>query len=211
MARKIGRRYFALRTAALRCSRARCQRLAIMSCNSASTSPRRSAPNTVARLSPRPRTSQRGLCGMVNSMRKNSAAGHRDAQLPSPLRRRPNSRDQSGSSKVGEQNPRDHVELEESHQPSALIGRRDLGNVHRPDHRRSPNRQPADESEEQQRRPIPGQRASQRRKPGRRWPGCADCRACPRRSPGMLAARAPITVPHKAIDTVSPNPADVRA
>ena len=61
---------------------------------------------------------------------------------------------------VGHQDAEDHVELKRAHQPPAPLGRRKLGNVHRPQHRRCADAQPADEAEDHQRRPVPRQRAA---------------------------------------------------
>ena len=62
---------------------------------------------------------------------------------------------------VGHQDAEDHIELECAHQASAPLGRRKLRNVDRAQHRRSADAQPADEAEDHEGRPAPGQPAAQ--------------------------------------------------
>ena len=63
---------------------------------------------------------------------------------------------------VGHQDAGDHVELEETDQPAAPFGGRNLRNVHRPEHRGAADAEPSDEPEEHERIPIPGEGAANR-------------------------------------------------
>ena len=62
-----------------------------------------------------------------------------------------------------EQDAEHDVELEQAREPAAPIGRRDLGNVNRREHRRRADREAADEAEHVERFEVPAERAAQRR------------------------------------------------
>ncbi len=85
-----------------------------------------------------------------------------NAQLPAPFGAAERKLPQQVVGQIGQQNSRDHVELEEAHQPPAPLGRRNLGDVHGPQNGGAADAQPADEAEKQQRIPVPGERAAQR-------------------------------------------------
>ena len=64
-----------------------------------------------------------------------------------------------GDQVVGEEREQDaenDIELHDPHEPAAEAGRRDLGDVHRRDHRRPAHREAAQETEGQERIPAPG-------------------------------------------------------
>ena len=62
---------------------------------------------------------------------------------------------------IGEQNADDYVDLEGADHAAAPLGRSQLGNVDRPEHGRSADAQAAEETEEEQRWPVPGEHAAE--------------------------------------------------
>src|SRR5262249_12328674 len=64
---------------------------------------------------------------------------------------------------VGEQNSKNDVELEETDEATAPLGRGDFGDVHGAQNRRSTDAQAADKAEENQRIPIPREGATKGR------------------------------------------------
>ena len=85
--------------------------------------------------------------------------GH--AQLPAPFEATQRKPSQQVVGQIGQQYPRHHVELEEAHQAPAPFGGRNFGDVHGPQHRGAADAQTADEAEEEQRIPVPGESAAQ--------------------------------------------------
>src|SRR5277367_6163720 len=86
---------------------------------------------------------------------KQQRRNRRYPQFPPPLRVSQLKRAHRIIRKIRQQNSKHDVELKQSHQPPAPFRRRNLRNVHRPQHRRSANPQPAHNPKRQQRRPVP--------------------------------------------------------
>ena len=82
-----------------------------------------------------------------------------DAELPAPLQSAGSQQADQVIRDIGQEDAERDVELKERHQASPLFGRGDLGDIHGPDHGGAADGQSAEETEEQQRRPIPGRGA----------------------------------------------------
>src|SRR5581483_11867522 len=84
----------------------------------------------------------------------------RHADLPPPLRRAEVERADHVVRNVGNHHAEYDVELEGSHKPSAPLGRSQLRDVHRTEHRRRTDAEPSDEAEKYKGVPIPCEVAS---------------------------------------------------
>ena len=64
--------------------------------------------------------------------------------------------------KIGEQDAEDDVELKQTDEPAAIFRRSEFGDIGRAQYRRAADAEAADEAEENQRGPAPGEGAAQR-------------------------------------------------
>ena len=83
-----------------------------------------------------------------------------DAEFPAPLLGAEAERADEVVGEIRDQDAGDDIELEESDQPSAFRGGRDFGDVHRADHRRSADRESADQAEDHEARTSSRRRRS---------------------------------------------------
>ena len=110
------------------------------------------------------RPASAGSPGCVNSISRKSAAGNRgDAELPAPLRVAESHGADHVIREIRQQDAEHDIELEQPDQPAAPLRRRDLRDVHRPQHRRAADPQAADEARKHQRIPVQRERATERR------------------------------------------------
>ena len=110
---------------------------------------------------------------------------------------------------VGQHDPDHDIELIHHHQPPAQPRRRNLGNVHRRDHRHAADGQPAEEPGEKKLPPVPRQAASQGR--DEKEYGQQEQRFLrPQTSDGLPMANDPMSVPSMANATVTPSQSSFR-
>ncbi len=108
------------------------------------------------------RISQRGLCGIPNKRQEEEDSGQDgDTEFPAPLFGPETKRADDVVGQVGDQDSGHDIELKEADQSSALGGGRDFRDVHRADDGGSADGQPTDKAEPHERRPVPGEGASQ--------------------------------------------------
>ena len=84
-----------------------------------------------------------------------------DAKLPAPLVHAKAGQTDQVIAEISNQDSDHDVDLERAHQEPSPARGSDLGDVHRPQHRRAANAQSADEAEDQQRRPVPRKGAAE--------------------------------------------------
>ena len=93
---------------------------------------------------------------------KNQCRQRRDSQLPAPLRCTYIDRGDPIVRRIRQQDADDDIDLKQPHQAAPNFRRRHLRDVDRTQHRRATDTKPTQDAEDQQRRPVPGDRAADR-------------------------------------------------